>query len=143
MTEIVMDIISIDILNIEVLIPLGHWMILRDMGNHMDIFFYLTGLVYQDKSVFVYLRPLCCNAMQISPFGIKLTAYRIGRDDNSRLLITFKQITQTACMVTMPMRNENIVHIAEIYAQQLCVSDKHITCSCIKQDLVPLCLQED
>ena len=46
-------------------------------------------------------------------------------------------------MVTMPMRNENIVHIAEIYAQQLCVSDKHITCSCIKQDLVPLCLQED
>ena len=81
--------------------------------------------------------------MQISPFGIKLTAYRIGRDDNSRLLITFKQITQTACMVTMPMRNENIVHIAEIYAQQLCVSDKHIACSSVKQDLVPLCLQKD
>ncbi len=42
-------------------------------------------------------------------------------------------------MVTMPMRNENIVHIAEIYVQLLCVSDKYITCSSIKQDLVPLC----
>ena len=93
MTEIVVDIISIDILHIEVgfyptfsrhdrieasfilfiwlnekvLIPLGHWMILRDMGNHMDIFFYLTGLVYQDKSVFVYLRPLRGNVEKNLP----------------------------------------------------------------------------
>ena len=46
-------------------------------------------------------------------------------------------------MVAMPVRNENIVNIAEIYAQLLCVSYKHVTRSCIKQDLVPLCLQDD
>ena len=46
-------------------------------------------------------------------------------------------------MVAMSVRNENIIHIAKIYAQQLCVSDKHITCSRIKQDSVPLCLQKD
>ena len=41
-------------------------------------------------------------------------------------------------MVAMPMRNENIVHIAEIYPQLLCISDKHIACSCVKQDLLTL-----
>ena len=81
--------------------------------------------------------------MQISPFGEELTVYRIGRDDNPRLLITFKQIMQTACMVAMPMRNENIVNCAEVYAQLLCILDKHITCSSIKQNLVPLCFQQD
>ena len=44
-------------------------------------------------------------------------------------------------MVTMSVRNENIIHITKIYTQQLCILDKHITCSSIRQDLVPLCLQ--
>ena len=44
-------------------------------------------------------------------------------------------------MVAMPMRNKNIVNIAEIYAQLLCVSYIHVTRSCIKQNLVPLCFQ--
>lgn len=42
-------------------------------------------------------------------------------------------------MVTMSMRNENRVHIVEIYAQQLSIPNKHITCSCVKQNLVLLC----
>ena len=46
-------------------------------------------------------------------------------------------------MVTMPVGNKNVVHVAEIYAQQLCVSDKQVTRSCIKQDLVPLRCQKD
>ncbi len=46
-------------------------------------------------------------------------------------------------MVTMPVRNENIIHITEIYVQQLCVSDKHITRTCIKQDLVTSSFQQD
>jgi len=43
-------------------------------------------------------------------------------------------------MVAMSVRNEDIVYIAEIYAQLLCVSDKHIACPSIKQNLVPLCM---
>ena len=43
-------------------------------------------------------------------------------------------------MVAVSVRNEDIVYIAEIYAQLLCVSDKHIACTSVKQDLVPLCL---
>ena len=46
-------------------------------------------------------------------------------------------------MVAVSMRDEYIIHIAEIYAQLLCISDKHITCSSIKQDLVPICFQQD
>ena len=46
MTEIVMDIISIGILNIKFLITPGHWMNLRYMGNSVKTFCYLTGLVY-------------------------------------------------------------------------------------------------
>ena len=46
-------------------------------------------------------------------------------------------------MVAMPMRNENIVHIAEVYAQLLCVSDKNVTCSSIKQNPMLFCFQQD
>ena len=46
-------------------------------------------------------------------------------------------------MITMSVRNENIVHITEIYAQQLSIPNKHITRSCVKQNLVPLCFQQD
>ena len=41
------------------------------------------------------------------------------------------------------MRNENVVHITKIYTQQLCILDKHFTCSSIKQNLVPLRCQKD
>lgn len=43
-------------------------------------------------------------------------------------------------MIAVSVRNEDIVHIAEIYAQLLCVSDKHIACPSVKQDFVLLCL---
>ena len=69
MTEIVVDIVPVGILDIEMLIALGHWMNLRHMGNHMDAVCHFTGLVYQDKSVFVYRRPLRGNAMQITSLG--------------------------------------------------------------------------
>ena len=46
-------------------------------------------------------------------------------------------------MIAMAVRNENIVHTAEIYAQQFCIPDKHITCSGIKQDSILLCFQKD
>lgn len=42
-------------------------------------------------------------------------------------------------MITMSVRNENRVHIVEIYAQQLSIPNKHITRSCVKQNLVLLC----
>ncbi len=38
---------------------------------------YLTGLVYQDKSVFVYLRALRGNVMQITSFGKEHSAHSI------------------------------------------------------------------
>ena len=118
-------------------------MILRDMGHHMDAVSYFAGLVYQDESVIVDLRPLRSNAVQIPPFGKECAAYGIGRDDNFSLLIILQEIAQAACMVTMAVGNENIVHINEVYAQQLCISDKHVACSSIKQNLVSLRLQKD
>ena len=81
MTEIVVDVFTISILHVEILISLGRGMILRYMGNYMETFCHFTGLVYQDKSVFVYLRPFRSNAMQIPPFGKEMTVHSIGRDD--------------------------------------------------------------
>ena len=46
-------------------------------------------------------------------------------------------------MVTMSVRNENIIHITKIYTQQLCILDKHITCSSIKQNPMLFCFQQD
>ena len=92
MTEIVVDIIPVGILNKEILIPLGHWMQLRDMGNHMKAISHFTGLFYQDKSVIAYLWPLRSNAMQIPTFGKELTAHGIGRDNNLSLLIMLHEI---------------------------------------------------
>ena len=143
MTKIVVDIIAISILHIEVLISLGHWMNLRYMGNHMETLCYFTGLVYQNEPVIVYLGPLRSNAMQIPSFGKELTVHGIGRDDDLSLLILFQEVPQASCMITMPMRNENIVHITEIDAQLLCISEKHITRSRIKQNLVLLRCQKD
>ena len=143
MTEIVVDIIAMSILHIEVLISLGHWMNLRDMGNHMETICYFTGLVYQNEPVIVYLRPFRSNAMQIPPLGKELTAHGIRRDDDLSLLILLQEVPQASCMIAMPMRNENIVHIAEIDAQLLCISEKHITRSRIKQNLVLLRCQKD
>ena len=112
------------------------------MGNHMDSSCYLAGLVYQDKPV-VYLRPFRSNTMQITSFGKEFSAHGIRRNDDFSLLITFKKVSQASCMVAMPMRNENIVHVAYVHAQQLCILDKHVTCSGIKQDLVQFCLQQN
>ena len=118
MTEIVMDIVPIGILHIEigfhptfsrhdrieasfilfiwlnekVLIPLGHRIILMDIGNHMDAIIYLTGLVNQDKSFIVYLRPFRSDAMQIPSFGKELAAYRIRRDDDFCSLVLLQEI---------------------------------------------------
>ena len=78
MTEIVMDIISVDIQNIKILITLGHWMNLRYMGNSVKTFCYLKGLVYQDESVIVDLWPLRSNAMQIPSLRKELTSHGIG-----------------------------------------------------------------
>ena len=52
-------------------------------------------------------------------------------------------MSQTSGMVTMSVRNENIVHIAEVYAQLLCILDKNVTRSSIKQNLIPLRVQQD
>ena len=68
-----------------------------------------------------YLRPLRSNAMQIPSLRKEPTAYSIRRDDDFSLLIMFQEVPQAACMVTMPMRYENIVNITDIYAQQLCI----------------------
>ena len=113
MTEIVVDITSVGILHIEigflptfsrhdrieasfilfiwlnekVLIALGHRMNLWDMGNHMDTFCHLAGLVYQDKSVVIYFWPLSSNAMQIPSLRKEFSAHGVGRDDDLSLLI--------------------------------------------------------
>ena len=87
MTEIVVEISPLGILHIEVLITFWHRMNLRDMGNYMDTFCHLAGLVYQDKSVIVYFWPLRSNAVQIPSFGKELTAHGFGRDDDFSLSI--------------------------------------------------------
>ena len=38
---------------------------------------------------------------------------------------------------------EGVSILSYIYARQLCIPDKHITCSCIKQNLVLLRCQQD
>jgi len=87
MTKIIMNISPISIPHIEVLVSLGHGMNLRDMGNHMDTFCCLAGMVYQNKSVIDYLRPLGGNAVQIPSLGKELTCHGVGRDNNLSLLI--------------------------------------------------------
>ena len=98
MAEVIVDKIACGILHVEILISLGHRICLWDMGNRMKTFQNLAGLVYQNKSVIVYLRPLRGDAMQIpsfrkalelARFSIRkeLTAHRIWRDNNLGFLI--------------------------------------------------------
>ena len=91
-TEIILYIFTIGILHEKVLISLGHRMILRDMGNHMDAIIYLAGLAYHNEPVIVYLWPLRSNAMQISSFGVELSAHCIRRYDDLSLSIMPQEI---------------------------------------------------
>ena len=93
MTEIVMDKISISILHIEIQISLGHWMILRNMSNHMDAFYYLTGLIYQEESVIVYLWPIHSNTMQIPSFRKELTTHGIRRNNDLCFSVLLQEIS--------------------------------------------------
>ena len=92
MTEIVMDIISVGILHIEILISLGHRMILRYMGNYMDTICHLAGMICQNESVIVYIRPFRSDAMQITSFRKERTTHSIRRDDNLSFLILLQEI---------------------------------------------------
>jgi hypothetical protein len=100
-------------------------------------------MVYQDESLIVYLRPLRRNAMQIASFGKEMTVHGIGRDDNLCTFIDTQEMLQASGMIAMTVGNENIINIDEVYTQQLCVSNKHVTRSSVKQYLVLLCFQED
>ena len=143
MTKIVVNIISINILHIEVLIALRHRMNLGNMGYNLNASCYLTCLVNQSESVISYLWPFCSNAMQIPPLRKELPTHSIGRDDDFCLLIMLQEVPQATCMVAMPMRNENIIDIAEIDAQTLCISNQHIACPRIKQELMMVGCQKD
>ena len=61
--KFIMHIFAIGILHEKVLISLGHRMILRDLGNHMDAFCYLTSLFNLQKPLFIDFWPLRSNAM--------------------------------------------------------------------------------
>ena len=87
MAEVIVDKIACGILHVEILISLGHRISLWDMGNRMKTFQNLTGLVYQNKSVIVYLMPLSDNAVQIPSFRKEFSAHGIWRDNNLGFLI--------------------------------------------------------
>ena len=77
MTEIIVDIITAGILNIEILIPFGHRMILRNMGNHIDAISYLTRLIHSAESVLTYLWPHGRNAVQVPSFRKEDPVHRL------------------------------------------------------------------
>ena len=125
MTEIVGDVISVGILHIEILISLGHRVYLRqptlppglpkNMGYRIDAVGYFTGMLYQDESWVAYLRPLSSNAMQMTSLGEELATQGIGRDDDFCLLVDGHEMLQASGMVAMPVRDEHIVNLAEVF----------------------------
>ena len=133
MTEIVIYVVAIRIFYKQMLVALGHWMCLTNMGNDVKTFGYLTGLINQKKPIFIPFWPFCRDTVQISTFGIKLTTQSIWRDDNLSLSITFNKILQSSCMVAVAVRDEHIIYRTEFDAHLLGITDKDITCSCVQQ----------
>ena len=138
MLEIVVDIGSSGVLHIEIHISFGHRMVLREMSYYMDILCNGAGLIYQDESAIVNLRPLRSNTMKIPSLGKELTTHCIGRDEYLELSITFNKILQASCMVAVAMRDKYIVHRTEVNTHLLGIADKDITCSCVQQEVILL-----
>jgi hypothetical protein len=104
------------------------------MSYYMHVLCYGACPIYQDDSAIVNLRPLRSNTMEISALGKEPASHSIWRDDDMYLIVYLHQMLQASCMVAVAMRDKHIVHRTEVDAHLLSIADKHITCSCVKQD---------
>ena len=72
-----------------------------------------------------------------------LPLQRIGRDDDAGFRVEAQKMSQAARVVGMPMRNEHIVHFAEVEAQTVGIAYEEVTGSRVEQYAMACGLQQD
>ena len=68
---------------------------------------------------------------------------RLGRDDDAGFRVDVQEMSQAARMVGMPMRDEHVVHLAEVDAQTVGIAYEEVTGSRIEQYAMARGLQKD
>ena len=74
--------------------------------------------------------------MQPLPAGEILPSDGILRNDDLCPMVDVQEVSETSCMVAMPVREKQIVNAPQIHAQGLGITQKNVTRSCVQQDAV-------
>ena len=143
MPEIVQDVFTIWIQDIEVPIAFGHGMLMRYVRYRIESIGYFSTLIDSLKTLTGNLGPLCRDAMQGQAFREKLSAHGVGRHDDLGMSVDGHEMFQTSGMVTMAMGDKHIVHRAEVNPQSLRIMNEYVAGSCIEQDSMTLRFQEN
>ena len=80
--------------------------------------------------------------MQGQALGEELSAHRMGRHNDLRLVVDGHEVLQASGMVAMAVGDKHIVHRAEVYTQSLRIMNEHVAASCIEQYAMMLRFQE-
>ena len=142
-TEVIGHIIPFDMLHQEVLVSLGHGMVLRDVGDDVESIGKRLGVLYQQETFMKVIRPSGRDAVQAFPLGEELPVEGIRRDDDLSLVVELQKMAKSSCMVVMPMGKEEHIDRAEVDAQLVCIAEKQTAGSCVEQNPMMLCLQQD
>ena len=70
--------------------------------------------------------PVGGDAVEISSCRQESLSDSLGGDNNLRLVIDFKECTQSSGMVVMPMGEEDIIHIGQIQPKCPCITNEQI-----------------
>ena len=65
------------------------------------------------------------------------------RNDDARFRVEPQEMMQTTRMVRMSMRDEHVVHLAEVDAHAVGIADVEVTGSRVEQHAMVRCLQQD
>ena len=134
--EVVVDVSVGGLLHKQVLVALGHRVLLGDVGDDVEAIGDLAGVVDHQKTVSFLRGPLCGDTVEIAALGEKLSADGMWRDDDLGALVDAYEMLESPGMVAMSVRDKHIVHRAEVDAHLLGIADKDVAGTGVEQDAV-------
>ena len=133
-TEVIPHTAAVGFLCEEVPVALRHRVDLGYVCHDVDVVADASAVFHRQQSLRWHLRPRCRDAVQALSPGVELSFEGIGRDDDFCLVVHLHEMLQSSRMVAVSVGDEHVVHRAEIDARSLRITDKDITCSCVKQN---------
>ena len=142
-TEVIAQVFTRSIADEEHIVSFGQRAKLGDAGDDVKAFINLAGLADEQQPLLRQSGPRGCDTMQKPALREILPLQRIGRDDDAGFRVDVQEMTQAPRMIGMTMRDEHIVHLAEVDAQTVGIADEEVTGSRVEEYAMARGLQQD